>query len=148
MKEHLIREIMVSPVITVNENDNFSVVEEKFRLHKIRHLPVINKENQLVGIITQRDLFHTVSPRKTEDGDYYEKTTLDSYLLKHAMTPNPLALQPDNTVTQAIDVFATLKYGCIPIINQSKKLVGIITQIDALKFVSKWLRNKDQNVNQ
>ena len=133
-----IKEIMSTKLITVKVDEAFSHVEEKLRLHHIRHLPVVDNNNKLVGIITERDLYKAVSPRETEDGFYYDKTQLDSFILKHFMTPNPLTLQPENTVQEVVSLMAAHKYGCIPIAASDKTLLGIVTQIDILRFVAKW----------
>ena len=142
MKNTKLSEMMVRNIISVFVDDLFSNVEEKLRLHQIRHLPVIDHHNKLVGILTQRDLYHTVAPRKTESGDYYDKAALDSFILKHIMTPDPLALKPDDTIAHAIQIFATLKYGCIPIVMEDRTLVGIVTQHDALKFINRYFRDE------
>jgi len=140
LKQSLLKEVLVSPAITIFVDDPFSAVEAKLRFHKIRHLPVIDRHNKLVGIVTQRDLYHTLAPRRTEDGDYYDKTALDSFVLKYIMTPNPLALKPDDTVARIIEIFATHKYGCIPIVKEDGALLGIVTQVDILKFIVRWLK--------
>ena len=139
LKDTPLKEIMVTKVISVEAEEAFSHVEEKLRTNRIRHLPVVDKNKKLIGIITQRDLYRAASPRKTEEGDYYDKTQLDSFILKHFMTPNPLTLGPESKIAEAIDVMATRKYGCIPIIASDKTLLGVVTQVDILKFISKWL---------
>lgn len=142
LRDTPIKEIMIKNVICVKKDDPFSQVEEKLRKNKIRHLPVVDRENHLIGIVTQRDLYHAIAPRETESGDYYDKTQLDSILLEHHMTMNPLTLKPDSPLIEAVNVMATRKFGCIPIVNDQQELVGIVTQIDVLKFISKWLGAK------
>ncbi len=139
LKDTPLKEIMVTKVITVTVDEAFSHVEEKLHKNRIRHLPVVNASNKLVGIITERDLYRAVSPRQTEEGYYYDKAQLDSFVLKHFMAPDPLTLQPESTLAEAIEIMATRKFGCIPIVKPDKTLIGIVTQIDVLKFISKWL---------
>ena len=142
MQNTPLREIMVTKVVTAHARDPFSSVEKKLRIHKIRHLPVVDESGKLTGIITERDLNRTVSPRIAEDGSrYYDKIMLDSFILEHCMTPNPLALKPHSTLKDAVDIMATHKFGCIPIIMNDKTLVGIVTQIDILKFLSRWMKS-------
>ena len=139
LRDTAIKEIMVKNIITMQINEPFSRVEEKLRKNRIRHLPVVDHKNCLVGIVTQRDLYHAMAPRETESGDYYDKMQLDSLILEHHMTKDPLSLKPENTLAEVIDIMATRKFGCIPIVNDGKELVGIVTQIDVLKFIAKWL---------
>src|SRR3989338_2171545 len=85
-----LKEIMVEKVICLRVNDPFSLVEEKFREFHTRHLPIVDNNHKLVGIITQWDLYRTSSPRKDEDGNLvYDKDTLNSYILKYVMTKDP-----------------------------------------------------------
>ena len=140
LKDVPLKEFMVTKVISVQSDEPFSYVEEKLRVNKIRHLPVVDEYNKLVGIITERDLYHAISPRRTQEGDdYYDESQLDSFILKEHMTPNPIALRSNSTFSEAVKIMATLKYGCIPIVSRDGILVGIITQIDILKFLNRWL---------
>ena len=137
MRKTFVKEIMTKDVIAIRIDEPFSHVEEKIRMHRIRHLPVVNDKNEIVGIITQRDFYHVISPRHTEMGDYYEKTELDGYHLEHFMTKNPLTLSPEDSVAKVVKIMTTFKYGAIPIVDSNKKLVGIVTQIDILKFIAR-----------
>lgn len=134
-------EIMIDKVISLNVEDSFSQVEEKFRKYHIRHLPIVNQDNKLVGIITQRDLYRISAPRRDEEGNLiYDKETLDGYILKNVMTKDPFALSPNDTVASALLVMVDKKYGAIPIVDQFKTLVGIVTQVDILRIGARILR--------
>jgi CBS domain-containing protein len=136
-----IKEIMASPVICIHEDASFSQVEEKFRQKEIRHLPVVDKDNKIVGLITQRDFYRIISPRKLLDSEawYYDKETLDGIILKHVMVKNPFVLSGEHTAADAILEMVRRKYGCIPIADKDKNLCGIITQIDLLKIAAQIL---------
>ena len=144
MQQTLLKEIMKTPVIIVRIGDPFRRVEEKLRVHGIRHLPVIDSRSKVVGIITQRDLYRIISPRKTDDGDFtYDPQSLDSFILKRVMTPNPALLGPEDSVAQAVKMMAAGRYGCIPIVGPDKEIVGIVTQTDILRFVARWLHETE-----
>ncbi len=132
---------MISKPFTIGINEPFSRVWEIFKLRRIRHLPVLDKDRKLEGLITQRDLYRITSPRKTTDGNLiYDKGMLDSRILKHVMTKEVVTLSPDDTLAMAIDIMVVRKYGCIPIVDEQKHLLGIITQIDVLRTISKHLK--------
>ena len=129
---------MIKDPVTIDIAEPFSRVWDIFRMKKIRHLPVINNKRELRGIITQRDLYRTVSPRKKveEEGLFYRKEDLDQFLLSRVMTENPTTLSQDQTLGHAIDMMVNKRYGCIPIVDNDKKLLGILTQIDLLRAVA------------
>ncbi|PIQ85792.1 MAG: hypothetical protein COV74_07170 [Candidatus Omnitrophica bacterium CG11_big_fil_rev_8_21_14_0_20_45_26] len=136
LRDTHIREIMNKKVITLHIDEAFSHVEEKMRQNCIRHLPVVDDENKLLGIITIWDFYRAYTPHKTETGDYYDQEAMDRIILKHHMTPDPHTLRPDDKVAEAVQIMAEDKYSCIPIVDSENKLVGIVTQIDILRFVS------------
>ena len=139
MRIILLKDVMVTKPYTLNIDDHFSTVEEYFHLYNIRHLPILDKDGILKGIITQRDLYRIRSPRKTmEEGEeVYDKVDLNGFILKYVMTKDPVTLHPEDTLAEAINVMVTQKYGCIPIVNDENKLLGIVTQIDVLRAVAK-----------
>ena len=111
---------------------------------RFRHLPVVDDAWKLVGLITQRDLFRIHSPQKDNEGHVvYDKTGLDKYVLKHVMTKDPLALQPTNTLADALLIMAEKKYGCIPVVDENGILAGIITQVDILKKIQITLKDRN-----
>ncbi|HTL48320.1 MAG TPA: CBS domain-containing protein [Verrucomicrobiae bacterium] len=134
-----IKELMVSPVITVQEDDPFSKVEEKFRTKGIRHLPVVDSGGLLKGIVTQRDLYRTLSPRLTEEGIYYAPEALDEFVLKRVMKQEPVALGPDDELAKAVEIMARNKFGAIPVVDKDRKVVGILTETDILKWLARQL---------
>lgn len=130
-------EVMTPHPIVLNEDDRFSLVEEHFRKHHIRHLPVVDGSWTLKGIITQRDLYRISPPRQAMDGSLvYDRSELDRFILKHVMTRDLYTLHPTDTVKKAIDAMVRKKYGCIPIVDERRKLVGIVTQIDLLRAMA------------
>jgi len=141
LQETKIKEIMAGPVISIHEDEPFSYVEEKFREHGIRHLPVIDKENKLVGLITQKDLYRIVPPRRLDDGSWhYDKEMLDNVILKSVMIPEPRTFRPEAPIADALLEMAQTKYGCFPIIDKEGMLCGIITQIDIIKIAAQILK--------
>ena len=130
-----LKEIMTSHVISVRVDDHFSLVAEKIEGKGIDHLPVVDRNNKLVGLMTKHDLYKVQPPHKLEDGTwYYDKEVLDGIILKNAMVPNPLVLLPDNTVGEAVLAMVRNKYGCIPVVDKDGLLCGIVTQMDVLKM--------------
>ena len=146
MKDVFLKEIMVSRVFTAHIDDPLSAVEAKFRRHGVRHLPILDEGNRVVGIFTLRDLTRCLSPRKTEDGYRFDPEQLDRFILKHVMTRDPLVLSPEDTLTHAVEIMARDKFGCIPITDAGRVLVGIVTQIDVLRFFDRWLRKEKKGL--
>ena len=140
-----VSEIMTSPVKTVVVDAPFSEVEELFVGGCIRHLPVVDKEEKLVGIITQKDLYKLISPRKVAsqvfeydsdkilDGDtYYSKEVLDSFILNNVMTKDVCSFGVDRSFGEALRLMVQMNINSIVIVDDDKKVVGIVTSVDLM----------------
>ncbi|MBI4309801.1 MAG: CBS domain-containing protein [Candidatus Omnitrophica bacterium] len=133
-----LKDVMTSPVITVQEWEDFHVVQDKLEAHDIRHLPVVDDSGRLVGMISQRHLYKICSPRRMDNGGWhYDKDMLDSFILKRVMVRDVYILRPDNTVADAIKDMVQFKIGCIPILDDSRRPVGIVTRDDILAHLLK-----------
>ena len=135
MKHTLLKEVMTKNAFTVTVDEPFYKVAEIFQKHGIRHVPVVNDKKELVGLVTQRDVNAVVSPKKSEEGTYYyDRSEMARLILKLVMTNDVSVLRPDDTLYHAADIMVRKKYGCIPIVDEKKQVVGIITAIDIIKL--------------
>ncbi|MDD5440333.1 MAG: CBS domain-containing protein [Candidatus Omnitrophica bacterium] len=138
LKRILLQDIMIIDPFTLNIDDPFSFTWDMFTTREIRHIPIINDDKTLAGIITIRDLYRIISPRKNMDdgGYFYDRETLDRYILRKVMTKDVFTLKPQDTIGKAVRVMAERKYGCVPVVDTNNRLVGIVTQIDILKTIA------------
>lgn len=150
LKETKIKEIMTVPVIKINDNDSVSRAQELFVEHGIYYLPVVNRLNELVGVVTHKYLYKTVAPRKNMgndmagyspdvvyDGDsFYEREKLDQFKLTRIMNPNPVTLRPEDSVAEAVLTMTRKNTGCIPIIKANRKICGILTHKDIVDLAT------------
>ncbi|VAX37147.1 hypothetical protein MNBD_UNCLBAC01-760 [hydrothermal vent metagenome] len=136
-----LEELMTKNPVMIEVDDPFHMVDEKMRQNNVRHLPVVDIDGKLVGIISQRDLYRTRAPRVRPDGSrYYEEEILDEFILAHCMTKNPFALYENNTLATAILEMSKTKYGAIPIIDDDKHVKGIMTAHDIIRKASEILK--------
>ena len=138
LKETHLGEIMNTPVVALREDAPFSQVAEKIGgSGGKRHLPIVDQNNKLVGLMTQRDLYKILPPRKLIEGEwFYDKESLDAITLKNVMIKNPLSMHPEDPVGEALLAMVRTKYGCIPIVDKNNILLGIVTQMDILKIAA------------
>lgn len=138
-----ISEIMTAPVITIREDAPLHEVAEKIQKNGIRHLPIVDKDNKLVGLMTERGLYKVQSPRWLEDGTwYYDQETLDNFILKSVMIHEPFTMSPDNTVAEAVLRMVEKKYGCILVVDKDRKICGIVSYVDLLKLAAQIIQEK------
>jgi acetoin utilization protein AcuB len=97
--------------------------------NKIGKLPVLDKNNTLVGIVTKKDLI-SAGPSAATSLDMYEISYLLSKLtVGEIMVKEVLTVQADEVVEEAARIMADNGIGCLPVMK-GNMLVGIITESD------------------
>jgi acetoin utilization protein AcuB len=100
---------------------------------KIGHIPVLNKSNELVGLITKADLLKA-GPSSATSLDMYEISYLLSKLtVEKVMEKKVTTVQENEVVEEAARIMADNGIGCLPVLNGSL-LTGIITDTDIFHF--------------
>ena len=128
-----VADVMVSEVKTVGRNDKLSSADDIMKQGRIRHLPVLDQNGNLCGIVSQRDLFRGMLLRTLGYGTYLEQKMLDTHVIKEAMIDRVHTTTPDASLQEAARLMTTHKVGCLPVVDGSK-LVGILTEGDFVKL--------------
>ncbi len=137
LDETKLKDIMSINVVTIRYNSPFSEVARKMKEFNIRHLPVVDRDNKLVGLITQRMLYKIKSPRRLMDGEwYYDEAMLNDVILEHVMIKDVISLLPEEPMGTALLKMTHGQYGCIPVVDGEKRLVGVVTRKDVLKVAA------------
>lgn len=123
----LLEEIMSRDVKTLTEEDTIQTAIELMREKKIRHIPIINNDQHLVGLVSNQDI-RDATPSIFRSDYHLEdlQKPLREIMKKDIITGHPLDFVEDVAV-----VFYENNIGCIPILLD-KKLIGIITETDML----------------
>ena len=124
---------MTTDVVSVGPDTSLLKVGKLMKDHHIRRIPVVDENGQVVGIISDRDV-RDASPSKATTLDMYEMHYLLAELkAKNIMTAKPITVKPTDTVEQAALIMLDNKVGGLPVVDESGKLVGIISDHDVFK---------------
>ncbi len=130
----LVKNWMSKKVATVHVNDTMQDAVKLLREHDIRMLPVM-EQGELVGIVTDRDM-KRASASDATTLDVHELIHLVSTIeIKRIMTKNPITVPFDFTVEETAEVLLKNKISGVPVLNDDKEIVGIITQTDLFKVL-------------
>lgn len=131
-----VRDLMSQPVKTLGPNDTLALADSTMRSERIRHLPVIDDSGRVVGILSQRDLFFNALVRALGFGTTTRDRTLNSILVKEAMTPDVVTTAPDTPVRSAAQLMVDRKIGCLPVL-EGEVLIGMLSESDVVLAVAR-----------
>jgi len=133
-KQLKVGDVMSACVSTLGRNDKLSIAEDLMKQERIRHLPVIDDDGDLCGIITQRDMFRNALVRALGFGSRAEDQILNTIAVKEAMTDKVQTTTPDTLLTEAAKLMIERKIGCLPVIDGGR-LVGMLSEADFVKLM-------------
>jgi CBS domain-containing membrane protein len=132
-----VKDIMTSEVTTLRRNEKLTLANDVMQLGRIRHLPVLDDEGQeLVGIVSQRDLFRGALARALGYGEHASRRMLDTLFVKDVMTTDLITTTPDTPLAEAAQLLMKHKIGCLPVVTDGR-LVGILTETDFVAHVAR-----------
>jgi CBS domain-containing protein len=129
-----VKDLMMKNPATLDQNETLDLAEDVMHLGRIRHMPVI-EDGQLVGIISQRDLFRSALITALGFGRKTSRSLIKSIRIKEIMTRKVLTIAPDANVKDAARQMTEKQIGCLPVVEDGR-LVGIITESDILRHVA------------
>lgn len=122
-KVQLARDIMSSPVHSVNEEDSLSAVSDQFNKYNFRHMPVF-KNGQMTGMISDRDILKANCDPNSAN-----------FKVKDVMTKEALLAKENSEITFLARVMLEENISALPIIDDEHNIVGMVTHTDILKVV-------------
>ena len=125
---------MVSEVITIDKDASVFQAQEKMAANGIRHLPVVDADNHLIGIVTDRDIRSAMpySLIKSE-GSTVEREKLAQLNVEAIMTRDPKTISPMYTIQDALLMIQKEKVGAFPVVDDKGALKGILSVRDLLR---------------
>ena len=123
---------MTRNVITVDQEACILDAQELMAENKIRHLPVIDKNQQLIGIVTDRDI-RSALPYRFYEEPQSVREKICALKVKDIMTKDPLSISPTYTIQDALLLIQNAKVGALPVVDDDHCLKGIISVRDLLR---------------
>ncbi|MDO6568896.1 CBS domain-containing protein [Alteromonas sp. 1_MG-2023] len=126
--------IMSSRVVSVHMDDSLESLQTLFAETGFHHLVVVYR-NQLQGIISDRDLLKATSPfANTVNERFRDRATLEKKA-HQIMTRNVLTLSPSDSIVKAISLFNDNKISCIPIVDDHRCPIGMVSWRDVMRYM-------------
>ena len=131
-----VKELMTDVVETLRVGDTLATARQRIALGRIRHLPVVDGEERLVGLITHRRILEAwVShghPNEESVADVASTVPVEMLMDKDVLT-----VDPETSAARAAGLLEAYKFGCLPVVDRGK-LVGIVTEADFVRFAKRF----------
>jgi len=129
----IVSKIMTRNPVFISPDLSLSEARSLMDRERIGHLPVLNKKNELTGLVTKVDLLKA-APSPATSLDMYEISYLLSKLnVEKVMVKNVVTVQENEVIEEAARIMADKGIGCLPVMNGSF-LTGIVTDNDIFHF--------------
>jgi len=146
-----VKDMMTKKVITLDPDDGLDKATQLFEDHNYDGFPVVNKDNVLIGIVTAYDMVsqsyatHLPSLINILENVYMEKASKEalaehfdrvrSVKVRDMMNEDPLVVGPEIRVEELAKEFIQHhRVNPIPVIDINKKLIGVVSRFDIIKF--------------
>ena len=128
-----VQDLMTTDVVTVHPNEDLNMVYDLMDGRRIRHVPVLDGNDELVGIVSQRDLLRGALGPAVHLPLSAQRELLRERTVSSIMMTEPLTAEPSWSLRDAGQVLLEHKLGCLPVI-EGDHLVGILTESDFVRF--------------
>ncbi len=129
-----VAEIMTTKVICAGMDDTLDGIRKTLEMNRCHHIPIV-EDNRLVGIVSDRDVLKDLSPEADmENADNHALNTLQKKA-HQIMSRKVITISPEDSVEEAAAAMLEKKFSCLPVLERSGAVVGIVTKTDILKSV-------------
>ncbi|RYG74937.1 CBS domain-containing protein [Lentibacillus lipolyticus] len=123
----LVEEIMKTEVKTLSPTATIADALKLLREEPIRHIPIINKDNQVIGIVSDRDV-RDASPSIFDDGSNQHQLNKE---IQSIMSHPVITVHPLDFVEEVARIFYDETFACLPVVSNNT-LAGVITEKEML----------------
>jgi CBS domain-containing protein len=124
-----VKDLMSRMVITIRPSDEIDIAKLEMDLASIRHLPVTDRHGALMGVVSKSDLLQAL----VRQGG-------GSVRVEGLMAREVITVVADAPAYEAARLMSSRKIGCLPVIDQRRRVVGILTATDLLIAAERALR--------
>lgn len=126
-----VKEIMTTELVTLRKTHTLDLVEDIMSWQCIRHVPIVDEHDRLVGLVTHRDLLRASISSLAKMSEKDQREIYRTVPVTEIMRTKVSTVTPDTDLRDAAAMMIDEKLGCLPVLD-GRRLVGIITEADFL----------------
>jgi acetoin utilization protein AcuB len=130
-----VKQIMTRDPIAIGVNTSVGRAWEMLHELDVRHLPVVDASNELVGIVSDRDFGRPPGRRLLNDVAASPSLHMDAPVAT-IMTSTPESIGQHADLRAAAHLMVASKVGALPVLDEQRHLVGIVSYLDLLRALA------------
>jgi len=139
-----VKDIMTEQVVCLEELDNLDKVMKVMQKGRFRHVPVVDKQKKLIGIISDRDVLRLLPYRKVQRRPRSEVFRADLFDVEpnepvtnqqvyRIMNRDVIHVQPGCGFHDVVKMMHEMRISCVPVTDKDKNILGIATVTDVMR---------------
>jgi CBS domain-containing protein len=132
LRQRPVSEIMRREVVTVTVGEKLDLTQDIMNLGRVRHLPVLDAEQRVIGIVSHRDVLAAAMTQVLEFDAQSRRTFLRSIEVGEVMAKDVVTVGPDTRLDEVARLLVERKIGCVPVVDANGELLGLVTESDLL----------------
>ena len=124
--------IMRTEFASLRETDRLDLADQIMKLGRVRHLPVLDPDGRIVGIVSNRDLLEASLTNVLDFEREQRQGFLRSVDVAEVMTRDVETIAPDAPLAAAASRLVGHRIGCLPVVRDDRVMVGLVTETDLL----------------
>jgi len=125
-----VADIMTRKVFVVAPGDSLENIEESMDRFRFRHLPVVDDQRRLVGLVSHRDILRASASSLSEMSDKRNEFIRKNAKVGSLMHREPTTVAADADVRKSAMVMRGQRIGCLPVVDADDRVIGIVTEAD------------------
>lgn len=134
MAKLLVSDLMTDKVYSIHQDEDLERLHELMNDIHIRHVPVVDDDGIVQGLVSQRDLLKSVLYAQEDVPQNDLRQILKGMKVSEIMVKGIETVDPEQAIEEAGAIMFDNKLGCLPVVDNDK-LIGILTEADFVKYI-------------
>lgn len=140
-----VRDLMTPNPFTLQPRDTLAALYDLMDNHRVRHVPIVDGDGELVGLLTHTDLAMSALGSVSDLPLSQERDLLQRRRIREVMVTELETVEPETPLAEAASTLFENKIGCLPVV-EGNRLVGILTESDFVRrFVEESAKTSSSN---
>ncbi|AJG98340.1 HPP family protein [Clostridium beijerinckii] len=151
-----VKDFMITDVIFVSKENTIKDVMRVLVTNKIGGVPIVDNKGILSGIVSDGDIIRSINPKEGKMYDlisyvfYLKKEELeeeigmikDTNIMTIAKCKDICCVFPEDTMEKVLSIFSKHNFKKIPVIDKDRRVVGVISRGDVIRYIQKKIIDK------